>query len=132
MRNPSVTKPSLRSPSSVSCVTPSTTGTSAGIKLQNAKTAKTATTAALRKTGRQIGLPGDSLAIADAGVAVESDNASSAKARSEADWKRCSGDFSRQRWAVRCTAGGMFATSAESGGGSSFRIALIVSTEVVL
>ncbi len=60
----------------------------------------------------------------------ESDSASSANARSEADWKRCSGFFSRQRWTTLCSPGGASGTSCETPGGSSFRMAVIVSAEV--
>src|SRR5208283_819010 len=59
-----------------------------------------------------------------------SDKASSAKAKSEADWKRCSGFFSRQRWTTRCRAGGRFVVTCEIAGGSSFRMAVIVSAKV--
>src|SRR5579863_8676961 len=62
----------------------------------------------------------------------ESDNASIAKAKSEADWKRCSAFFSRQRWTTRCRAGGTAGTSCERVVGSSFRIALMVSAGVDL
>src|ERR1700691_4967429 len=62
---------------------------------------------------------------------LESDSASSAKAKSEADWNRCSGLFSRQRWTTLCMAGGARGTSCETPGGSSFRMAVIVSAEVV-
>src|SRR5271169_1836367 len=58
------------------------------------------------------------------------DSASRANAKSDADWKRCSGFFSRQRWTTRCSAGGIFAVTCEIPGGSSFRIAVIVSGEV--
>ena len=41
----------------------------------------------------------------------ESDSASRAKAKSDADWKRCSRFFSRWRCTIRCNAGGMFAAT---------------------
>src|SRR5579862_6521580 len=43
-----------------------------------------------------------------------SDNASSANARSDADWKRCSGFFSRQRCTTRCNAGGTLVVTCEN------------------
>src|ERR1700722_20306905 len=61
---------------------------------------------------------------------LESDSASSAKAKSEADWKRCSALFSSQRWTTLCMAGGAKGTRCERPGGSSFRMAVIVSAEV--
>src|ERR1700674_1888199 len=60
----------------------------------------------------------------------EPETTSSAKARSEADWKRCSGFFSKQRCTTRCNPGGMFGVICERAGGSSFKIAVSVSTEV--
>src|SRR6516225_2673251 len=59
-------------------------------------------------------------------------NASSAKAKSCAEWKRCSGSFSRQRWTTRCIPGGVAGASCEMDEGSSFRIAAMVSAEVDL
>src|SRR5215472_14707413 len=43
---------------------------------------------------------------------------------------RCSGFFDRQRLTVRCRPGGRFGASCETAGGSSLRIALIVSADV--
>jgi hypothetical protein len=47
------------------------------------------------------GLRSISTGLATAAEMPDSDKASSAKARSDADWKRCSGFFSRQRWTMR-------------------------------
>ena len=57
-------------------------------------------------------------------------SASSAKARSFADWKRCSGCFSRQRRTMRSSPGETGVVISLSSGGSSFRIAVIVSAAV--
>ncbi len=51
---------------------------------------------------------------------------------SRADWKRRSRSFSRQCRTIRSRAGGMFLPEADSSGGSSFRIAAIVSLAVSL
>src|SRR5207248_7660273 len=51
------------------------------------------------------------------------------KARSRADWKRRSRDFSRQRRTSRSRAGGMFGSVSVRSGGSSLRIALSVSID---
>src|SRR5690348_10647416 len=61
-----------------------------------------------------------------------SEMAPSAKAKSEADWKRCAGLFSRQRCTTRCSAGGRSGAISDMAGGSSFRMADMVSAEVVL
>ena len=58
-------------------------------------------------------------------VAAVSDRA---KARSRADWNRCSGFFSRQRRTIRSSPGATSGRSPAMSAGSSFRIALIVST----
>ena len=71
-------------------------------------------------------------AKAPVGPLPVSDNASKAKARSEAEWKRCCGLFSRQRCTTFCSEGGVLGTACEMTGGSSFRIALMVSAEVDL
>ena len=57
------------------------------------------------------------------------DRASSAKARSRADWNLSSGAFSRQRRISLSMAGEMFLVAVEISGGSSFRMAFIVSIE---
>ncbi len=49
------------------------------------------------------------------------------KARSWADWKRCSGRFSRQWLTMRSSAGGRARVVSWRSGGSSLRIACIVS-----
>ena len=49
---------------------------------------------------------------------------------SRADWKRWSRSFSRQCRTTRSSAGGMLRPDAESSGGSSLRIAAIVSLTV--
>jgi hypothetical protein len=61
---------------------------------------------------------------------VADDRASSAKATSLALWKRSSGSFSRQRRAIRSSAGGSGPTGETSSGGSSLRIAARVSARV--
>src|SRR5262245_6970860 len=55
------------------------------------------------------------------------DKASSAKQRSLADWKRCSGFFSKQRRTILSKAGLIFAFISLSSGGISFKIAFITS-----
>jgi hypothetical protein len=70
--------------------------------------------------------------MATAGLLPESDRASRAKARSEEDWKRCSGLFSRQRCTTRCRPGGAALTTYEIAGGSSCKTAVIVSADVDL
>ena len=57
---------------------------------------------------------------------------SKANPRSRADWKRCSGFFSRQRCTIRSSAGGVAGAICEMPGGSSFRMAVIVSVDVGL
>ncbi len=52
------------------------------------------------------------------------------KARSRADWKRSEGCFSRQCATMRSRAGEVCRPLSESGGGSLFRIALMVSAGV--
>jgi hypothetical protein len=61
---------------------------------------------------------------------LESDGAPSANARSEADWKRCLGFFSRQRCTIRCNPGELFGVICETEGGSSFKIAARVYADV--
>ena len=56
--------------------------------------------------------------------------ASSAKARSCAEWKRSSGSFARQRRTTRSTGRGSGPEAVRTGGGSSCRIAEIVSAAV--
>ena len=56
---------------------------------------------------------------------------SSANARSRADWKRSSGRFSRQRRTIRSTPGATTTPDRSGSGGSSFRIAVIVSARRV-
>ena len=51
------------------------------------------------------------------------------KARSRADWKRRSRDFSRQRRTSRSRAGGVFGSFSVRSGGSSLRIAPSVSID---
>src|SRR5207249_8477239 len=62
------------------------------------------------------------------GAGKGDDNVSIAKARSLADWKRCSGFFSRQRCTMVASTGGMFPFAEVSCAGSSFKIAFISST----
>src|SRR5687768_4959637 len=57
------------------------------------------------------------------------DSVSRLKARSRADWNRCSRSFSRQRRTRRSTGGGSEGSSSRRSGGSSFRIALSVSID---
>src|SRR5690349_9149281 len=61
-------------------------------------------------------------------LAVESEPRS--KARSRADWKRSSGFFSRQWETIRSRPGGIWRPDWASSGGSSLRIAFIVSIAV--
>ena len=61
---------------------------------------------------------------------AESDMASNANAKSDAEWKRCSGFFSRQRCTIRSRAGGVPGVIREISGGSSFKMAVIVSGDV--
>jgi len=60
----------------------------------------------------------------------DSDKASSANAKSDADWKRCSGFFSKQRCTTRSSAAGTLCTICDMPGGSSFKMAVIVSVGV--
>jgi hypothetical protein len=59
------------------------------------------------------------------------DIASSAKATSRADWKRSSRRFSRQRLTMRSRTGWTAPLALVNSGGSSFRIAVIVSAHVL-
>ena len=86
------------------------------------RTAAAAAKAARRLTTREGATPG---AIARAPVSEV--RLSSAKARSPADWKRCSGAFSRQRRTMRSRPGGTFWFVRERSGGSSRRIAVMTS-----
>src|SRR5450755_1418129 len=61
---------------------------------------------------------------------LDSDEASSENAKSDADWNRCSGFFSRQRCTTRSSPGGAPGTICKMPGGSSFRMAVIVSADV--
>src|SRR6185437_402531 len=65
-----------------------------------------------------------------AGDVPESDNASSANAKSCADWNRCSGLFSKHRCTIRCSASGTPGASDERLAGSSLIMAFMVSTDV--
>ena len=56
--------------------------------------------------------------------------ASSAYARSRADWNRCRASFSRQRRITALMAGGTLAALLDRSGGSWLRIAFIVSADV--
>ena len=55
---------------------------------------------------------------------------SSAKARSWASRNRSPGFFSRQCWTIRCSAGEGAEPEAEISGGSSFRMAAMLSAVV--
>src|SRR5215471_6985472 len=72
---------------------------------------------------------GQSAGMASMGIAigVAPDKASIANARSLAEWNRSSGFFSRQCRNTRSRAGARFLLLSERSGGSSLRIALIVS-----
>src|SRR5450755_407947 len=65
-----------------------------------------------------------------ASEAVESvpESAPRAKPRSRADWKRLAGFFSRQWRTMRFMAGETFSWSGSGSGGSSLRMAFMVST----
>src|SRR5512140_2300495 len=65
-------------------------------------------------------------------IAAGPDAWDSANAMSFADWNLFPRSFSRQCWTIWSRAGGMFRPDAESSGGSSFRIADIVSAGVPL
>src|ERR1700733_9963979 len=60
----------------------------------------------------------------------DSESVSRAKAKSWADWNRCSGFFSRQRRTTFCIPGGTVGMTCEMAGGSSLRMAFIVSIPV--
>jgi len=72
----------------------------------------------------------EAVEIATAAGVDASESDSRSKARSRADWNRCSGSFSRQWRTMRSRPGGIWRLVAERSGGSSFRIALIVSADV--
>ena len=78
----------------------------------------------MRRPGRRLALP---RAIA-ACVVADPESCSRSKARSRADWKRSSGFFSRQWRTIRSRAGGRLRLVSLRSGGSSLRIAVIVST----
>src|ERR1700722_4467057 len=101
MREPSVsTYPFLDCPSLVIWVTDSTVGGALGFANHH-KTATTIARAHPTAANHHL-FCALSTGIAPVGALPVSDNASNAKARSEADWKRCSGFFSRQRCTTRC------------------------------
>ena len=66
----------------------------------------------------------------EAPLASVPESALSAKERSRADWKRCSGFFSRQRRTMRSSAGGSGRPGSDNSGGSSFKTAVMVSAGV--
>src|SRR5579862_1891016 len=115
----------------VNCDTDSTTGVAGGSSSQTA-TATSATTALAGATIQRQRQFDVTVVNEPVGAVPESDKASRAKARSEAEWKRCSGLFSRHRCTIFWRAGGVPGTICEADGGSSFRMALIVSGEVGL
>src|ERR1700733_7468684 len=82
MRDPSLTMFPFGWPSSVSCVTDSTTGTAGGIRHHAIRSAPSATTAPATVAHNQREL--ETWEVATTGPLPESDRASSAKARSDA------------------------------------------------
>src|SRR5215471_1753723 len=116
MREPSLaTYGAFGSPSLVSWTTDSTTGRAEERRSQAARIAAMKTPAA--PTAIHVQRLGDAgIATASVGALPESDSASRAKARSDAEWKRCSGFFSRQRCTTLCRAGGMPGAICETEG----------------
>src|SRR5215472_3717695 len=116
MRVPSVsTVPGLGSPSLVSWAMDSTTGTAGGRPDQATRAAMRAAAMAAPAIHAQLACDFDAV-IAVPGALPESDNASNANARSDADWNRCAGFFSRQRCTTRGSAEGMAGTICEMAG----------------
>jgi hypothetical protein len=100
----------------VSCVTDSTTAT-AGRILHDAMNAAASTIAASAAAHTHRGREPWSMAATEE---PESDRASSADAKSDAEWKRCSGFFYRQRCTIRSSAGGVPGAICEMLVASSF------------
>ena len=79
----------------------------------------------------KIGVRRGAAAVARAAfVASVPESALNANDKSRADWKRCSGLFSRHRRTIRSSAGETRCAGSDSSGGSSFKTAVIVSTAV--
>src|ERR1700756_1250286 len=116
------------SPSSVSWVTDSTTGTAAGIRHQATRSAAKAKTTPAAATHNQ--RERERWVAITTGPLPDSDKASSAKARSDATWKRSVGFLLRHRFTSCCNPRGTVGAACEISGGSSLRIADIVSAEV--
>ena len=83
-----------------------------------------AATSAAITADRQSSRAGRRLAVVVVVPECRSESASSANARSRADWNRRSGGFSTQRWMIRRSAG---ATAPASSGGSDSSTALTVA-----
>src|SRR5882724_6664264 len=132
MRDPSVCRleyAHFATLSSVSWVMASTTGTAGGRVSQYERAATMARTATPAVTKVRLLLaPADCADGDDALLVPERD--SSANSKSEACWKRCSGFLARQRFTILCSPGGALAVIWGNAGGSSLRIALMVSAEV--
>ena len=130
MRDPSVTNlASLGSPSSVSWVMDSTTGTAGGILHQARNAAASTRMAPAAAQGQRAR---DCRPVTAMEEVLESVKPSTAKDKSSADWKRCAGFFSRQRCTTLCKGRGVAGASCAIGAGSSFRMAVMVSAAVGL
>ena len=77
---------------------------------------------------RRAGRPADT-AVATSAADVEP-NERRAKARSLADWNRCSGSLARQRWTTRVSPRGASARIEAASGGSSLKTAAMWSWAV--
>src|ERR1700689_3112633 len=136
MRDPSVKVLAtlvFGSPSSVSWFTDSTTGTAGGVRHQITPSPASANTAPVAAADHaQMRLEGRPCPTAGTVAPLDSDNASKANAKSEADWKRCSGSFSTQRLTTRTRPSAVSGASSDIARGSSFRMAVNVSAEVGL
>jgi hypothetical protein len=109
-------------PTTVGCSRRRWSATGASVSSSNAAIAH-ATHSRVRRAARGLG----PTAFAEAEA---SDKASSANARSLAVWNRAAGLFSRQRSTMRRRAGGIARPVPPRSGGSSLRIAVIVSAGV--
>src|ERR1700676_528354 len=120
------------SPSWVSWMTLSTCGAAVRVLHQTPSTVQTnpraiaPTHPALTSDMRELSI----WPTGDDAESGEDDTASRAKLRSCADWKRCSGAFSKQRRMMYSTAGGILSCNAANSAGSSFRTALCASADV--
>src|ERR1700747_1909701 len=123
--------PAFTRPSFVSCTTDSTTGAEGVLGRTLETTTVVAMAAPLMAIHGQC--PFDCAVMSPLlGALPESESASRTKARSDAEWNRCSGFFSRQRSSTFCRASEMLGAICDGEPGSSLRIELMVSADVGL